>query len=38
VSAPNVADRDFDPAAPDRLWVTDITYSAQLAVMCSMAA
>jgi len=28
VSAPNVADRDFDPAAPDRLWVTDITYLA----------
>ncbi len=26
--APNVADRDFDPAAPDRLWVTDITYLA----------
>jgi putative transposase len=24
--APNVANRGFDPAAPDRLWVTDITY------------
>ncbi len=28
VAAPNVADREFDPAAPDRLWVTDITYLA----------
>lgn len=24
--APNVVNRDFDPAAPDRVWVTDITY------------
>jgi putative transposase len=24
--APNVANRDFEPADPDRLWVTDITY------------
>ncbi len=29
--------RQFSPAAPDRLWVADFTYSAQLAVMCSPA-
>ncbi len=27
-AAPNVANRGFEPAAPDRLWVTDITYLA----------
>jgi len=27
--------RDFRPAAADQLWAGDITYSAQLAVMCS---
>jgi putative transposase len=35
---PSLADllrRDFAPAAPDLAWVGDITYSAQLAVMCS---
>lgn len=26
VPAPNVVARDFNPSAPDRLWVTDITY------------
>jgi putative transposase len=30
--------RRFSPPAPDRLWVADFTYSAQLAVMCSPAA
>ena len=30
--------RDFNPAAPDRTWVGDITYSAQLAVMRSRGA
>ena len=29
--------RQFSPAAPDRLWVADFAYSAQLAVMCSPA-
>jgi putative transposase len=24
--APNVLNRDFNPAAPDATWVTDITY------------
>jgi putative transposase len=41
VSGPRPADllaRDFTAPAPNRRWVADITYSAQLAVMCSQAA
>jgi putative transposase len=30
--------RRFRAPAPNRLWVADITYSAQLTVMCSWAA
>jgi hypothetical protein len=33
----DLVDRDFRPASADQLWVGDITYSAQLAVMCSPA-
>jgi len=37
--APNRPDdlvkRQFQAAAPNRLWVADITYSAQVSVMCS---
>ncbi len=33
----DLVNRDFRPAAADQLWVGDITYSAQLAVMCSPA-
>jgi transposase InsO family protein len=34
----DLVDRDFRPPAADQLWVGDITYSAQLPVMCSPAA
>jgi len=32
---PDLVNRAFTPPAPNRLWVADFTYSAQLAVMCS---
>jgi putative transposase len=35
---PGLVNRDFHAAAPNRLWVVDFTYSAQLTVMCSPAA
>jgi putative transposase len=31
----DLVNRNFRPLAPDRLWVADFTYSAQLPVMCS---
>jgi len=31
----DLVERDFRAPAPNRLWVVDFTYSAQLAVMCS---
>jgi putative transposase len=34
----DLVERRFTATAPDCLWVADITYSAQLAVMCSSAA
>ena len=33
----DLVNRDFAPPAPDRLWVVDFTFSAQLPVMCSPA-
>jgi putative transposase len=33
--APDLLGRDFTAPAPNRRWVADFTYSAQLAVMCS---
>jgi transposase InsO family protein len=36
--AGDLLDRDFTAAAPNLVWVTDFTYSAQLAVMCSATA
>ncbi|MGO9082214.1 MAG: hypothetical protein ACLQDY_24835 [Streptosporangiaceae bacterium] len=33
----DLVNRDFRAPAPNRLWVVDFTYSAQLAVMCSPA-
>ena len=35
---PDLVGRRFDPGAPDVAWCQDITYSAQLRVMCSTAA
>ncbi len=32
--APDLVERDFAADRPDELWVTDVTYSAQLLVMC----
>jgi len=34
----DLVDRQFTAPEPDQLWVGDITYSAQLTVMCSLAA
>jgi putative transposase len=34
--APDLVKRDFTATAPNRLWLVDFTYSAQLAVMCSL--
>ena len=38
VRAADLLKRDFSTSAPNRAWVTDFTYSAQLTVMCSSAA
>jgi putative transposase len=35
--AQDLLDRDFTADAPNRVWVTDFTYSAQPPVMCSSA-
>jgi putative transposase len=35
IDAPDLIGQDFTAADPDTRWVGDITYSAQLAVMCS---
>ena len=35
--AGDLLDRDFTAAAPNLVWVTDFTYSAQPRIMCSPA-
>jgi len=37
IRAGDLLDRDFSAAAPNLVWVTDFTYSAQLVVMCGSA-
>ena len=37
IRAGDLLDRDLAAAAPNRVWVTDFTYSAQSLVMCSSA-